>query len=300
MIAYVEEGIELGCAMKDGIAPAYMAYSMSDYTEKDGVITPENLQVVDIPLFLEGPVRYLKLPQTHAAKEALYEKVKASDMYDKKLDMYKVNAPLTKCSYEIGRARAFSPGWLENESIWLHMEYKYLLELLKSGLYEEYFADLKKMGVPFLPYETYGRSPLENSSFLVSSANFNEKIHGKGFVARLSGSTAEFLQMWELMMNGEKLFTMQDGTLTFKLAPAIPAYLVKDDGKVETTLFGKIKVVYDCGSKRDLIPGQYAVTKYELVAVDGSIESCEAATVSGEAAQRIRDGKAAEIRVTIQ
>ena len=75
MIAYVEEGIELGCAMKDGIAPAYMAYSMSDYTEKDGVITPENLQVVDIPLFLEGPVRYLKLPQTHAAKEALYEKV---------------------------------------------------------------------------------------------------------------------------------------------------------------------------------------------------------------------------------
>jgi len=300
MIAYVEEGIELGCAMKDGIAPAYMAYSMSDYTEKDGVITPENLQVVDIPLFLEGPVRYLKLPQTHAAKEALYEKVKASDMYDKKLDMYKVNAPLTKCSYEIGRARAFSPGWLENESIWLHMEYKYLLELLKSGLYEEYFADLKKMGVPFLPYETYGRSPLENSSFLVSSANFNEKIHGKGFVARLSGSTAEFLQMWELMMNGEKLFTMQDGTLTFKLAPAIPAYLVKDDGKVETMLFGKIKVVYDCGSKRDLIPGQYAVTKYELVAADGSIEPCEAATVSGEAAQRIRDGKAAEIRVTIQ
>jgi hypothetical protein len=300
MIAYVEEGIELGCAMKDGIAPAYMAYSMSDYTEKDGVITPENLQVVDIPLFLEGPVRYLKLPQTHAAKEALYEKVKASDMYDKKLDMYKVNAPLTKCSYEIGRARAFSPGWLENESIWLHMEYKYLLELLKSGLYEAYFADLKKMGVPFLPYETYGRSPLENSSFLVSSANFNEKIHGKGFVARLSGSTAEFLQMWELMMNGEKLFTMQDGTLTFKLAPAIPAYLVKDDGKVETTLFGKIKVVYDCGSKRDLIPGQYAVRKYELVAADGSIESCEAATVSGEAAQRIRDGKVAEIRVTIQ
>ena len=49
---------------------------------------------------------------------------------------------------------------IENESIWLHMEYKYLLELLKSGLYEEYFADLKKMGVPFLPYETYGRSPL--------------------------------------------------------------------------------------------------------------------------------------------
>ena len=55
-------------------------------------------------------------------------------------------------------------------------------------------------------------------------------------------------------MNGEKLFTMQDATLTYKLAPAIPAYLVKDDGKVETTLFGKFLVVYDCGFKQDLIP----------------------------------------------
>ena len=299
MIAYVDEGIKLGCEMKDGIAPAYMAYSMKDYTEKDGVITPEDLQVVDVPLFLEGPVRYLKLPQAHADKVTLYDKVKASDMYDKKLDMYKVNAPLTKCSYEIGRARAFSPGWLENESIWLHMEYKYLLELLKSGLYEQYYADLKKMGIPFLSYEMYGRSPLENSSFLASSANFNEKIHGKGFVARLSGSTAEFLQMWELMMNGAELFTLEDGRLTFKLTPAIPAYLVKEDGKVETTLFGNIKVVYDCGSRKDLIPGQYTVTKYDLVGTDGNVETCEAACVTGDTATAIREGKIAEIRVTI-
>ena len=27
---------------------------------------------------------------------------------------------------------------LKNESIWLHMEYKYLLELLKNGLYAEF------------------------------------------------------------------------------------------------------------------------------------------------------------------
>ena len=173
------------------------------------------------------------------------------------------------------------------------------MELLKSGLYEEYFADLKKMGVPFLPYETYGRSPLENSSFLVSSANFNEKIHGKGFVARLSGSTAEFLQMWELMMNGEKLFTMQDGVLTFKLAPAIPAYLVKDDGKVEATLFGKIKVVYNCGGKRDLIPGQYAVKSYALSMEDGTTKQVDAAYISGEPAEEIRNGVVRQIDVTL-
>jgi len=46
--------------------------------------------------------------------------------------MYKVNAPLANLPLDIGRARAFTPGWLENESIWLHMEYKYLLEVLRA------------------------------------------------------------------------------------------------------------------------------------------------------------------------
>nr|MDE5965481.1 hypothetical protein [Lachnospiraceae bacterium] len=179
-IAYMDEGIREACEQYGGIAPAYCAYGMEDYTEEDGIICPVNFTVMDLPLFLEGPVRYLKLPMEQAEKTALYEKVKASEMYDTKLSMYKVNAPLAEASFELGRARAFTPGWLENESVWLHMEYKYLLELLKSGLYKEYFDDLKKAGVPFIPYETYGRSPLENSSFIASSANPNRRIHGKG------------------------------------------------------------------------------------------------------------------------
>jgi hypothetical protein len=36
--------------------------------------------------------------------------------------MYKVNAPVEGESHEIGRCRALTPGWLENESICLHME----------------------------------------------------------------------------------------------------------------------------------------------------------------------------------
>ncbi len=58
--------------------------------------------------------------------------------------MYKVNASLTDQPHDIGRARAFTPGWLENESIWLHMEYKYLLEVLKAELYQEFFEDFKE------------------------------------------------------------------------------------------------------------------------------------------------------------
>ena len=59
--------------------------------------------------------------------------------------MYKVNESLVDQPMEIGRTRIFSRGWLENESIWMHMEYKYLLELLRSGLYAEFYKDFKTM-----------------------------------------------------------------------------------------------------------------------------------------------------------
>lgn len=83
--------------------------------------------------------------------------------------MYKVNASLQNASYELGRARAFTPGWLENESIWLHMEYKYLLELLHAQLYEEFLEDFHHAAIPFLDERQYGRSIWENSSFIASS-----------------------------------------------------------------------------------------------------------------------------------
>ena len=79
--------------------------------------------VREVPYFLEGPVRYLKLKTGKEKKAKLYEQVRHSDLYDEKLSMYKVNASLQNASFELGRARAFTPGWLENESIWLHMEY---------------------------------------------------------------------------------------------------------------------------------------------------------------------------------
>jgi len=76
--------------------------------------------------------------------------VKGSDLYDEELGMYKVNAPLKDQPIEICRAIAFIPGWLENESIWLHMEYEYMLELIRRGLYEEFYQDFKKVIVAFL------------------------------------------------------------------------------------------------------------------------------------------------------
>ena len=159
----------------------------------------------------KGGLRTASIPEEQPATQrarALYEQVKASPLFDAKLGMYKTNAPLAACSPEIGRLRAFTPGWLENESVFLHMAYKYLLEVLRAGLRDEFFTDMRRGLVPFLDPQTYGRSPLENSSFLVSSAHPDATLHGRGFVARLTGATAEFLSMWSLMMAGPQPFTI--------------------------------------------------------------------------------------------
>lgn len=295
-LSYIEEGISKAYRGSAGVPPTYFAYALEDFRMQGDEIIPVNPDVIELPLFLEGPVRYFKLVKDKKKREELYRKVKASELYDKKLQMYKVNASLQEAPYEIGRARAFSPGWLENESIWLHMEYKYLLELLKAELYEPFFDTLRQIGIPFLTYEQYGRSPLENSSFLVSSVNENEKLHGKGFVARLSGSTAEFLQIWQIMMFGRRLFFVREGKLCCMLDPAIPEYLVPEDGVLECTLLGHTKAVYHVGGKKAVIPGRDHIKKMKLRYTDGGKEEISGNMLAGLAAEKLREGQVSEVQ----
>lgn len=275
----------------NGVIPTYFSFEVTDYNEDENGIYPVSIRVCEMPDFLEGAVRYFKIADGADTKAAVYSNVKNSGLYDTKLHMYKVNSALEKASYEIGRCRAFTPGWLENESIWLHMEYKYLLEVLKCGLYQEFFADFKDAAVPFLDPAVYGRSILENSSFIVSSSNPNEKIHGKGFVARLSGSTIEFISMWKLMMFGSAPFKMVDGELTFNLEPAIPDYLIPEDGIVEATFMADTKVVYHLQQGKSYIPGKYTVD---------SVECTYGPDYNNEpVAEAIRAGKVSKIDVVI-
>ena len=213
--------------------------------------------------------------------------------------MYNVNASLQEASYELGRARAFTPGWLENESIWLHMEYKYLLELLKSEMYKEFFEDFRKAAIPFLDSKVYGRSIYENSSFIASSKNPNSNYHGKGFVARLSGSTVEFLNMWIIMMFGRQPFKVCDGELTLQLTPALPAYLLQENGSVEAVFMGETNVVYHMGECKDYIPGEYQITECTLEYTDGGKVSALSGVISGSTAEDVRDGKVSRIDVTL-
>jgi len=187
---------------------------------------PLEFQKHALPLFLEGYVHALRVGESEQACKKLYQAVCQSELFDKTLKMYKVNANLSTESQEIGRARTFPSGWLENESIWLHMEYKFILELLRKGLYEEFYENFRHVLIPFLKPQMYGRSILENSSFIVSSVHEDESLHGRGFVARLSGSTAEFLHIWLLMNVGVKPFTLSTkNELILNFEPVLSGWL---------------------------------------------------------------------------
>lgn len=297
----VMEGIAHAVTLGDGLIPTYFTYEITEYVkEEDGIRAVAFRQHV-LPHFLEGPVRYLKLRLPAETKREVYEKVRSSQLYDSELSMYKVNEPLEKESYELGRCRAFTPGWLENESIWLHMEYKYLLELLKSGLYQQYIGNLYKAAIPFQDEERYGRSILENSSFLASSANPDESIHGRGFVARLSGSTVEFMDMWQRMMFGHTPFREEDDKLVFALQPVIPSYLLDQERRVEAVFLGKVRIVYHVDVEdADYIPENYEVVQYCLTGEKDKEIHIYQNQIMGEEAENIRAGKYTQIEVWIK
>ena len=218
----------------------------------------------DLPLFLEGFVHALRAESSPAQAQSLFKAVKSSQLYDRALGMYKVNADLSQESDEIGRTRIFPAGWLENESIWLHMEYKYFLELLRRGLPKEFFTEIQGAWSRFWIPVSYGRSILQNSSFIASSAHEDKNLHGRGFVARLSGSTAEVLHMWLLMNMGPNPFALDaQGRLTLKFDPILPSWLFTKKAQGEFPahtyafkLFAKILVVYHNPKLKDTFGAQ--------------------------------------------
>jgi len=217
--------------------------------------------------------------------------------------MYKVTAPLAGMPEEIGRCRAFTPGWLENESIWLHMEYKYLLEVLRHGLYEEFYQDFKNVLVPFQNPQNYGRSILENSSFLVSSVFPDKKLHGNGFVARLSGSTAEFLQIWLTMNLGVAPFKLdKEGKLNLQFKPILAGWLFnKKYGLYSFNFLSNIKVTYHNSRKKDTF-GKNAVTPREIIFddKDGNLVKIAGNTIPSPYAQQVRSRQIKQIDIVLE
>ncbi|MDT8420777.1 MAG: hypothetical protein RQ754_10120 [Desulfuromonadales bacterium] len=317
-----------------GVLSTYFIHQVTAYsltTKEDGspktnlkgmpCFRAEGFKQISLPLFLEGPVHYLRTqPAAETARE-LAQNVRLSGLYDQALQMYKVNASLEDQPMEIGRARVFSPGWFENESVWLHMEYKYMLELLRNGLYEEFYRDFKNVFVPFFDPSVYGRSTLENSSFIVSSANPDRSLHGNGFVARLSGATAEFMSIMLLMSVGPQPFRLSTaGELELQFRPALPDWLFtvepsthrlyRGDRWQEVQLpactfsfmfLGEILVTYHNPEGKSTFGPEAAVpVRWTVYRDDEDFQSVSGPRLSGPLAEDVRKRKIQRIEIEIR
>ena len=297
----ISKAIKLG----NGIIPTFLTYEVDKYekvVDENGnpclgykgyqLVKPLSYKYQSLPYFLEGPARLMKCYEDKKYLKQLFANVKASDIYDHQLKMYKTSEQLENATFEIGRIHAFNKGWLERESNFMHMTYKYLYGLLKAKMYKEFYQEIKTNMVCNMNPKVYGRSTLEHSSFIATSNSPDKKVHGQGFVSRLSGSTAEMLSIYLLMMTGGKIFEMKNNELTLALKPLLKKEMFKEDNTLSFTLLAKTKVTYVNPLRKDTF--NLKVKKYLL---DDGKQVKELAEVSGKEAMLVREGNYKEITI---
>ena len=304
----LDKGIDKAIEIGKGIIPTFLTYEATRYElilNHDGQkkITHYGLPAVKVhefvlkplPYFLEAPARFFKYSKNMGLIRQMADQIKQSGVYDAVLHMYKTSDDLDEHGYEIGRIRAFTKGWLEREANFLHMTYKYLLGLLKSGNVEYFFEEAKTNLVCFLDPALYGRSTLENSSFIATSNNPNPMVHGQGFVSRLTGSTAEMLSIYMILLFGTDMYQMKDSQLTLSLKPSLPAHYFKN-GRI-TARFQQVTVEYVNPTNQDswlLKP-----TSYDLIQNGHTIQTMSDSVLRGKFASMVRSGEVDRLIITL-
>jgi hypothetical protein len=324
IIEKADRGLSKAIDKETGVYYTYFINEVADYE----ILKDENGEIIKnsgglpcvralkfkqrpIPYFLEGPVHVMRMQKDTEKATKLHHSIKKTGLYDEKLDMYKVNDNIMEETKEIGRQNVFPRGWLENEAVFLHMEYKYFLELLRCGVYEDFFHCFKTALVPFLDPAVYGRSILENSSFIASSAHPDEKIHGTGFVSRLTGASAEFLNIWRYMTAGQRPFFMnENGELNLELHPVLPAWLFTTQPKLVEVfcgdklakidlpansfafkLLGDTFTVYHNETRKDTFgAGGAVINKIELYCGENIVATINGSVIPQPYAQKVREG----------
>jgi hypothetical protein len=313
-------------AMRDGsgIPHTYYITDIEDDTQDAGVegVSINTGRFVHRPMvpFLEGPVHMLRAHPEEA--QSIYDAVRTSELFDRQLNMYRCCTWLKDEPFEIGRIKSYARGWIENESIYTHMEYKWLLEVLRSGLHDQFFDDLQQTLIPFLDPAVYGRSIFENCSFIASSVYPDSSSHGRAFQPRLSGVTCEFLNIWTLMVAGEKPFFLDaEGKLALRLQPFLHPRFFTEHAVKHTywdasgelhdlevpkdsfafKLLGQTLVIYSNPGRRPTY-GSSGVqpSKYYLTYLDGAEQQVDSGTLSSTLAEDVRQGRVSRIDVLLE
>lgn len=304
--AYTPEGIV-----------TYFAYQAEQYHEiEDGRAEVVSFRQQPLVLFLEGFVHALRVAKPQEV-QTLFAAVRNSELFDQKLGMYRLNVPLGENALALGRIGVFNYGWLENGSIFLHMHYKFVLEMVRAGLIEAFYRDMVKLLVAFHDPNEYGRNPIENCSFLVSSGfAVDPRQHGRGCVARLSGATVEFLHLWLHLFLGPAPFVLEAGRLVFKPQPALSKTFFSTDAQyvdffdvkellpantAACAFLGTTLLVYLNPTGQDTF-GDNAVQpcRYQLYGRDDSKQTMEASKLEDQTAEAIRLGCFRRIDVLLQ
>ena len=332
-LAHLEAGIDRAAyfgttgrlqGVDGATTPTYFAFEVTKYKKSgesnhngDPYVLPLQLRVRRLPIFLEGPTRMLKTVTDREAATVSYWNVREhSGLRDVELSMYTVSADLVGQSMDIGRTMGFPPGWGENRGVWLHMSYKFYLELLRHGLHDEFFAEATSGGLlPFMNSKVYGRSLTECSSFIASSTFEDPSKRGRGFMARWSRATSEFLSIWVLMYVGPNPFFVDSGDhqIRMQLVPSLPLWMFEsrdpddpDDDKefvrspflrhsvqerpntptVRFKLFSSIQVYYYNELRADLFGTP--PSRYRIGLRDGSIFEIDGPIIGVDLADKIR------------
>jgi hypothetical protein len=294
----------------------YFAYEAEQYRElENGKAEVTRFKQKPLPLFLEGFVHALRIVEPDEARR-LYQAARESELFDRKLGMYRLNAPLGDNALELGRIGVFNYGWLENGSIFLHMHYKFVLEMVRAGLTTEFYDQIEQLLVTFRDPAEYGRNPVENSSFLVSSGfDVDPRQHGRGCVARLSGSTVEFLHLWTHLFLGAAPFVFDQGKLLFKPEPVLSKsfFLTEEQsvnpfgfeeilpaGSAACALFGTTLLVYINPECQDTF-GDTAVKpcRYLLHGRDGVMQTVDGLYLERQFAEALRQGQFRRVDVVL-
>ncbi len=145
-------------------------------------------------------------------------------------------------------------------------------------------------------------------SFIASSRFPDPRVHGAGFVARLSGSTAEWIAIVFHLGLGARPFRWDHGDLRFEPEPTLARELFTksaDGDFAKDTfgfkLFGKTWVIYHNPSRKDTYAGRgLRPARYLLRYDDGRDLTHEGNALPDALSRDLRDGKLARLTIELR